>query len=514
MAERRLFGGKGGVSQPSLRDRKPSKSSKAVFPGNTNKTNTIMFGTKGGVSQPSLRNPKPTKKAPSNFNMFPGSANKGNQIINKIYRAAGKSRTQRERREQNAAAPTPPPDIMTPGTGVAGGNLPKGAFGSNVKAGKRTRVDTSLNVDNSDVAKRAKNASAMEYNPQIDAIRNLIQSTKSEGQQGIQKTGQAYGALQNEIQGQLPGVNKSYDDSQAKIAELYKQLTGGIDQRYDATTDRNNAEFERLGIQQAAPQASAALTSDRDFLSSIAGLLGSGANNSLEIMQRSAASATQSNANRAGFEGVNRKTDMRGDLADKLLQLRSQKGELKGNKARSRRELTDQYQQESEAQAERDRAFGLDAAQFRESVKQDRRNFKYNRAQDASAGEINLAKLGLDQQGNQQKAVESARKAESDAAKQQATDFKNLDPQERAAYKAEQLTPGSGDKMFALLQSLMNSDKNIRRGMYLKTDKNNRTIQIKMTPEQFGYLAAKQAKKAGLPRGSVQKIATAYWMER
>jgi hypothetical protein len=160
----------------------------------------------------------------------------------------------------------------------------------------------------------------------------------------------------------------------------------------------------------------------------------------------------------------------------------------------------DQYTQEARANAEHDRAFGLNAAQFKESVFQDRRNFRQNQ-------EESQASLGL-------KAAELQQQSAADAAKQQQADYKNLDPQERAAAKADQLVPGSGARMFAYLQNLMNSDKNIRRGFYLKQTPDGKTIQVKITPEQFGYLAAKQAKVTGLPKGSVQKIATAYWMER
>jgi hypothetical protein len=269
-------------------------------------------------------------------------------------------------------------------------------------------------------------------------------------------------------------------------------LTGDIDARYGATQGRNAAEFERLGIQAATPSSGAALTSDRDFLSGIAGLQGAGIQGALELQQQGAAGATQSNANRAGFEGANQQREMRETLAEKILALRTQKGSLVGNKARARRELTDQYHQEAIAQAERDRAFGLDAAQFRESVFQDRRNFRQGQEEFQAGAALDSAKL----------------------QKQSAADFKSLDPQEHAAAKADQLVPGSGDRMFAYLQQLIRSDKNIRRGFYLKQTPDGKTIQVKITPEQFGYLAAKQAKLTGLPKGSVQKIATAYWMER
>jgi hypothetical protein len=328
----------------------------------------------------------------------------------------------------------------------------------------------------------------------------MIGQTQTEGQQGIQKTGDAYAALQKSIQGQVPGVNKAYDDAQAQQAALYAKLTGGIDERYNATQQRDASEFERLGIQAATPSTGAALTSDRDFLSGIAGLQGAGIQGALELQQRGAADLTQGNANRAGLAGANAQTDMRQELASKILELRSQKTSLKGNKARSRRELMDQYTQEARANAEHDRAFGLDAAQFKESVFQDRRNFRQNQ-------EESQASLGL-------KAAELQQQSAADAAKQQQADYKNLDPQERAAAKADQLVPGSGARMFAYLQNLMNSDKNIRRGFYLKQTPDGKTIQVKITPEQFGYLAAKQAKVTGLPKGSVQKIATAYWMER
>jgi hypothetical protein len=68
--------------------------------------------------------------------------------------------------------------------------------------------------------------------------------------------------------------------------------------------------------------------------------------------------------------------------------------------------------------------------------------------------------------------------------------------------------------MFAYLQNLINSDKNIRRGFYIRTDNSGRQQRVPITPQQFGHLARKHAKITGLPAGSVQKIAEAYWNEQ
>jgi hypothetical protein len=457
----------------------------------------------GGIVGPTGRdpfspNPNSTRENfpadPSEFSMFP--KNPGADLMRDWFAKAKRNNNKADLAKNLPPIQKPknsPPGIMTPGSGIAGAGR---RSGGGVRAGKMPNIDTDLDVDDKGIFKRAKNAAAMEYNPQIAAIRNMLQSTQREGKDDIKDTGQAYAALQASIQGQLPGVNKVYDDAQAQQQALYAKLTGDIDARYGATQDRNAAEFERLGIQAATPSTGAALTSDRDFLSGIAGLQGAGIQGALELQQQGAAGTTRSNATRAGFEGANQQREMRETLAEKILALRTQKGSLVGNKARARRELTDQYHQEAIAQAERDRAFGLDAAQFRESVFQDRRNFRQGQ-EEAQAG------FALD-----------AAKLQQDAQEQSAADFKSLDPQERAAAKADQLVPGSGARMFAYLQNLIRSDKNIRRGFYLKQTPDGKTIQVKITPEQFGYLAAKQAKLTGLPKGSVQKIATAYWMER
>jgi hypothetical protein len=241
-------------------------------------------------------------------------------------------------------------------------------------------------------------------------------------------------------------------------------------------------------------------TSDRDFLSQIAALQGQGVNNVLEVQQQGAVNLARNSQVRAGMEGANRQADLRNALADKLLELRTQRGSLKGNKARSTRELMEQYRDEAIAQAERDRAFALDAQQFQESVRQSNRDFRYGRQMDRA----NMAMQAAEMQAAQQQAAQEAAQV----------DFDSLDPQERAAAKADQLMPGSGDRMFAFLQNLINSDPNIRRGFYVKKDAEGRSQRVPMTAEQFGYLARKHAKITGLPAGSVQKIATAYWMER
>jgi hypothetical protein len=383
---------------------------------------------------------------------------------------------------------------MAPGTGIAAG----GRGGGRIRGGggQIPSVDTSLNVDDKGILKRAHNAARIEYNPQIEAVRNLIQSTKSSTQRDITDVQGAYGAVQNQIQSEIPQIGQNFDTQQSKIQQAYDALSQGINQTYDATAARNQAEFERLGIQAALPQTQQGMTSDRDFLSQIAKLQGQGVQDVLETEQQGAQNLARNTGYRVGLEGANRASDLQSALADKILELRTQKGSLRANKARTVRELQDQYRSEAQAQAERDRAFGLDVAQFQEGVRESNRDFRYGREQDRANLALGAAKLQAEQ------------------AQQSAQDFKDLDPQERAAAKADQLVPGSGDRMFAYLQNLINSDKNIRRGFYIRTDNSGRQQRVPITPQQFGHLARKHANITGLPAGSVQKIAEAYWNEQ
>lgn len=408
--------------------------------------------------------------------------------------------------------PNKAPDVMTPGTGVGnlsrllrnrGGGKNKGGKGGKNKGGRAPAVDQNLDVNNKGLLKRAKNSAALEYNPQIEAIRNTIQSTQSEGKEAISETGNMYNALAAALGQQVAPINQRFDSSQDKIAGIYGNLSSGIDERYNATTAANQAEFERLGIADVAPRRNAGLVSDRDFLSNIAKLQGQGVNDALEIQQQGAVNLTRNTQNRARMGGINRIDDLRDTLADRLLGLRGEKTGLQGSKSRSVRELQDQYKQEAVAQAERDRAFGLDAAQFQESIKQNRVTNQLNRDQFRWGKQTDKAGMAMDLQ-----------QLQTEAAGGGAVDRKSLSPIERAAYDAEQYTPGGGDRAIALIQQLARN-KDVRRGFIMKPDRADptRSNKIPITPEQFGYLVAKNAKRAGLPKGSLQAIATAYWRD-
>lgn len=396
------------------------------------------------------------------------------------------------------------PGVISPGSGIAGGgniNARVSSRGPGSRGGIPA-IDESLDVNEKGIFKRAKNAARIEYNPQIEAIRNLIKQTKGEGQEAIQDTGNMYQALARSIGGEIPGTNQRYDQAQANIGQQYQQLASGINQSYDATAARNAEKFASLGIGDITQPALAGQTSDRDFLSQLANLQGTGIQGIMEAQQQGAVDLQRNTQSRAGMEGVNRTADLQDELADRILELRTNKTSLQGNKARSIRELTEQYRDEAVAQAERDRAFGLDAAQFRESVRQNNISNRMANREFNYGMEMDRAGLALDAAEMQAKSQE-----------QQAADFKSLDPQERAAAKAEQLIPGSGDKVFSFLQSLINSNPNIRRGFRVRMDSSGREQRVPITPEQFGYLARKHAKLTGLPKGSIQKIATAYWQE-
>jgi hypothetical protein len=422
--------------------------------------------------------------------------NSGKKLIDKIYGAA---------RVSGKGLPPihkTPPAIVTTGTGVGNavatlGSLTNSPVGGGIGAGAIPSLDTGLHVNTSDVAKRAKTAAAVEYNPQIDAIKNMIGSTQKAGDRNIQDTTSSYAALQAAIQKQLPGVNANYDNAQAQTAQAYQQLIQATDSQYANTAASDKAEFARLGISDANGVL-AKQSSDQNFIDALTRMQAQGAASASDLQQQGAAGLTQNNANNAGLAGANAGRDMRNTLAAQILQMRQQKGSLQGTKGKAIQQLMDQYNQEALANAQQDRAFGLQAAQFGEGVLQDRRNFK----QSQETSQANLA-LGA------YKANLSAQQA---ATKQQAADYKNLDPQERAAAKAEQLVPGSGDRVFAYLQKLFNSDPNVRRGYYIK-NQGGKTVQVKITPEQFGYLARQSAGVTGLPKGSVEKIATAYWQE-
>jgi len=460
---------------------------------------------------------------------------------------------------------------VRPGINVkAGGNIDEEI---NVSAGGRIpSVDTSLDVNNKGSARRAYNAAAVEYNPQLDAIRTLVAQTQNQGQRGIQQTDDAYDSLQAGLQRDVPRINNNFDASQAKTSAIYDALNTQIQDQYGGTAARDTAEFERLGISQANPVLQGQ-TADRDFLSKIAALQGQSANDSSELLQSGAAGLARNNAAMAGFAGANAQTDQRNNLADELLKLRSQKTSVEEAKGKSIRELTDQYKDEETAQAERTRAFELDAEQFRESVRTDRRDFKYGREtnerdfaanQETDQRNFRYGKqtdqrdfrygkqtderdfrygkqtdernFAANQETDRRNFISNQRtdrrdfrygrkmdevKVAMDSAALQAagsevpeTDWDSLDPAETAAAKADQLVPGSGDRMFAYLQNLIRSNKDIQRGFYLKDDGTGKKIQVKMTAEKFGTLAANNAKIAGLPKGSVQKIASTYWSEK
>lgn len=416
---------------------------------------------------------------------------------------AMRARATRAKLKEDLPPIAPPPGVLSPGSGLAGASSISAILnngGGGVRAGGRApAVDSSLAINASGSLKRATNAASVEFNPQLEAIRTLIDQTQNTGQRGIQQTGNAYGALQTGLQKEVPGINQTFDASQAKTAAIYAALNKQIQDQYGGTAARDTTEFERLGIQQANPVLQGQ-TTDRDFLSKIAALQGQSSNDSSELLQSGAAGSAQNNATMAGFAGVNAQTDQRNNLADALLKLRSQRTSIAGAKGKSIRELTEQYREEATAQAERDRAFKLDAQQFQESIKTNRRDFRYGK-------EMDRAKLGMDVA-----ALQAGQAA--DAAKASQVDWDSLDPAETAAAKADQLVPGSGDRMFAYLQNLIRSNKDIQRGFYLKDDGTGKKIQVKMTAERFGVLAARNAKIAGLPKGSVQKIASTYWSER
>jgi hypothetical protein len=195
-----------------------------------------------------------------------------------------------------------------------------------------------------DPTKRATNAAALEYDPQIQAVRDQIVGSESRAKASKSEVAKLYDALGNSFTGDINSLKAQGEAAQATNTQQYDQAGAAIDKNYDP--NEIVAQLKSLGIEEAVPSATKGDVADAAFNKSLNDT--SKANNSalLSAISQSGVNAATNAKAAAGFTGADRQQELTRQLSDYVTQASSQIGTLKGAKGRAAAELAAQFTQQ------------------------------------------------------------------------------------------------------------------------------------------------------------------------
>lgn len=132
-------------------------------------------------------------------------------------------------------------------------------------------------------AKRAGLAASVEIDPQVAAFETRrkqtaegFERTNKQAQQTTQRTvaeqQEIYRRLAESLGLMQPKVTQAYDQGMTGVKGAYANLQKSLESNYGGGVAATNAEAARLGLQAAAPEATARMTADSAYLRGIAGV--------------------------------------------------------------------------------------------------------------------------------------------------------------------------------------------------------------------------------------------------
>lgn len=322
--------------------------------------------------------------------------------------AGGGSITDEDIKRMLLASQTQP--ISNPVASVAGGAL-GGALGG-ATAGAGGVIDDGAGGGQS-FQDFMSSAMGM-YQPQFDYLDKTGAAAKSNAATSTKQLQAMYGAMAKDIYAQKGGINSNYNQGIAQTDAAYKQGLGQLTGAFDNSMNGTAAILQRLGIQEAAPNAIGEQSNMRALLSSIMRTNGQASSNQLREGRSSAQTFNTQQGNAAKLMGGEAQTGLQKQLNDFLNQLGSQRANLMGQVNQSAMGM----QQSASQQASDDQKFLYQQAKDKADL-----DYKYDalNARDAATGstarldplgEVNRLAMGL--YGNQQGA-QNAVKAVTDA---------------------------------------------------------------------------------------------------
>jgi hypothetical protein len=194
-----------------------------------------------------------------------------------------------------------------------------------------------------------------QYDPQINALMAQMGSTGKRAR-GDQRTArEMYGALSKDYLAQLPEITQQFAAEDAAVNQRYDQAQAQMQAEYQKNAGQQDALLKQLGIQAAAPDASAEMQNDQAYFNNSMESDQQATLNALAEQQMAQQDYTRNLGNSATMAGENLASDIGRQLEDYLQQSQSQLSTLQGQRGSAIEALLAQMQAQDQQRAEQAR---------------------------------------------------------------------------------------------------------------------------------------------------------------
>lgn len=193
---------------------------------------------------------------------------------------------------------------------------------------------------------QAQGTAGAQFNPLIEELKGQMVATQKRGVANQKQAKQMYGDLATDIAAQMPDITNQMAAASKETADRYDQTQAALQGEYNKQAEAQNALFQKLGIQAAAPEASQQAMEDQAYFQNQIQSDETAAKQLLSQMRDSDVSYNRQSSDNTRLAGVNAAQDIASQLEDYLQQAGSKLSGLQAGRDSAIQSALAQLQQQ------------------------------------------------------------------------------------------------------------------------------------------------------------------------
>lgn len=196
---------------------------------------------------------------------------------------------------------------------------------------------------------QAQGTAGAQFDPLISELQAQMEATQKRGTRNQAQAKQMYGDLATDIAAQMPEITNQMAAASRETTDRYNSTQAALQGEYQKQAEAQNALFQKLGIQAAAPEASQQAMEDQAYFQNQLQSDEISARQLLSEMKNADVSYNRQSADNTRLAGVNTAQDIGAQLEDYLQQAGGKLSGLKaGRESAIQSALAQLQQQDSE----------------------------------------------------------------------------------------------------------------------------------------------------------------------
>jgi hypothetical protein len=193
---------------------------------------------------------------------------------------------------------------------------------------------------------QATGSAGAQFDPLIAELQGQMAATEKRGKANQAQAKQMYGDLATDIAAQMPEITNQMAAASKETQTRYDQTQAALQGEYNKQAEAQNALFQKLGIQAAAPEASQQAMDDQAYFQQQSNSDEAAAMALLNQMKNADVSYNRQSSDNTRLAGVNAAQDIGAQLEDYLQQAGSKLSGLRAGRESAIQSALAQLQQQ------------------------------------------------------------------------------------------------------------------------------------------------------------------------